>query len=297
MYKAGEFKQTAGIQAQLLFQTLDELLRYYGVTNFSATLFENGVDSLKLSNLIDDARNQFGIEIDFGDAQKVPCKLLHESSNKTAPDYPDYLTIQNPPHSRIMPFYLLAQSLGILALVAIVCVAVIPSVQLYPSIVDYMIAKTTNISIITSCTSIFLVLIWIITYSVLLVLLKWIIIGRYIPSTVALWSFEFFKWWFIDRLVAIWEFIVGVYVIDTPWLNIFYKLMGADVPLLTVRFKVFIREFDLLTAKGENEINGTVQLRVLSTKFLTMDRIVVDQKVCLKSSSVSYFRSEIAANI
>merc|ERR1719330_69882 len=68
---------------------------------------------------------------------------------------------------------------------------------------------------------------WMVSFSILTVLAKWIVIGKYQEGVISASSTAFVRWWFVDRIVALWEFWVGNIVNDTLLMNYFYILMGA----------------------------------------------------------------------
>ena len=59
---------------------------------------------------------------------------------------------------------------------------------------------------------------WMASFTVAVVVLKWIIIGRYKPGDDAMWSGYFYRWWLVDRLMAVWETFVGYHLLSTPYL-------------------------------------------------------------------------------
>ena len=76
---------------------------------------------------------------------------------------------------------------------------------------------------------------------------KWIVVGTYRANVeVSVRSAFFLRWWFVDRMVHLWEFWVGQFIIDTPLIWIVYSLMGAKIHA-SARIDCFVREFDLLT--------------------------------------------------
>ena len=107
---------------------------------------------------------------------------------------------------------------------------------------------------------------WMVSYSLLVALFKWLIIGRYTEGIVGVPSFAFLRWWFVDRSVALWEFFVGRFVKDTPLINLFYTLMGANIHR-SASVNTFIREFDLVTI-GEN---ASVEYQIHCRKFGAWD--------------------------
>ena len=52
----------------------------------------------------------------------------------------------------------------------------------------------------------------------------------------------------MEKLVQIWETFVGTYVLGTPWITIFYALMGVRLAPRSMLYgvKTFIRAFDLV---------------------------------------------------
>ena len=76
---------------------------------------------------------------------------------------------------------------------------------------------------------------------------KWIVVGTYRANVeVSVRSAFFLRWWFVDRMLHLWEFWVGQFIIDTPLIWIVYSLMGAKIHA-SARIDCFVREFDLLT--------------------------------------------------
>ena len=108
--------------------------------------------------------------------------------------------------------------------------------------------------------------VWMASYSVLVGLFKWLIIGRYREGIVDVPSFAFLRWWFVDRSVALWEFFVGRFVKDTPLINLFYTLMGAKIHR-SASVNAFIREFDLVSI-GEK---ASVEYQIHCRKFGAWD--------------------------
>ncbi|CAB9513695.1 D-alanine--D-alanyl carrier protein ligase [Seminavis robusta] len=103
---------------------------------------------------------------------------------------------------------------------------------------------------------------FLLSFSGAVVLCKLAIIGKYRPQQINLLSFDYLRWWLIDRLLEIWESFVGQFVVETKYIWIFYWLLGVDLPW-TAKIDSYIREFDLVQV-GEN---ATIAHQVRCRKF------------------------------
>jgi carbonic anhydrase/acetyltransferase-like protein (isoleucine patch superfamily) len=139
--------------------------------------------------------------------------------------------------------------------------------------------------------------VWMLTFSAVVVLTKWILIGRYQPGRHALWSLAFAKWWFVDRLLEIWELFVGSYFLDTPFLNFFYKLLGLECDLRTVRFHTFVREFDLIHCGRNSRIKGMVLARLIDREGLILDHVHIENDIKLESNTVTYPGTDLSKDL
>ncbi|CAB9504037.1 Putative fatty-acid--CoA ligase FadD21 [Seminavis robusta] len=83
------------------------------------------------------------------------------------------------------------------------------------------------------------------SFSIIVLAVKWIVVGFYRPCQIVAPSFPYLQWWFVDRICCMWEFWVGRFFVGTPALNLFYILLGAKVSLLA-KLDGFCREFDLI---------------------------------------------------
>jgi hypothetical protein len=99
---------------------------------------------------------------------------------------------------------------------------------------------------------------WMLSFSLMVVAAKWVVIGRYKAQQVSFPSVQSLRWWIIDRLVHIWEIFVGKIILDTPLINLFYFLLGARLHPLA-QIDAFVREFDMV------EIGAYTKLQYTST--------------------------------
>ncbi len=84
--------------------------------------------------------------------------------------------------------------------------------------------------------------------SVLAIIIKWLVIGRIKPGKYKLWSFYYFRFWFVDKVMAI---SPVSYFAGTPIINILYRLLGAKIGKNTYMNVHTVSAFDLLTV-GDN---------------------------------------------
>ncbi|CAB9525934.1 MSMEG_5435/MSMEI_5285 [Seminavis robusta] len=94
----------------------------------------------------------------------------------------------------------------------------------------------------------------------LVLMLSWIVIGKYSSREVPVASLYYVRWWFVDRAVHLWEMLIGRYVIGTPWLWLFYSMMGCKVHS-SAKLDCFLREFDLLEIGENTEISFGIKCR------------------------------------
>ncbi|CAB9512743.1 Putative fatty-acid--CoA ligase FadD21 [Seminavis robusta] len=95
--------------------------------------------------------------------------------------------------------------------------------------------------------------IWMVTFSMIVVTAKWIAVGSYKECRIVTPSYPYLWWWFVDRLVDLWEVWVGQFIINTPFLWLFYTAMGADLSV-SCELDGFIREFDLITMRENSSL-------------------------------------------
>ena len=101
---------------------------------------------------------------------------------------------------------------------------------------------------------------WMISFSLSVILLKWLVIGKYRKGIIRIPSIAYLQWWFIDRAVSLWEFWVGQFIMDTPLINLFYFLMGVRVDH-SVSIDAFLREFDLIKISEHSSIESSIHCR------------------------------------
>ncbi len=64
------------------------------------------------------------------------------------------------------------------------------------------------------------------SWLLLSIAVKWAVVGRYKEGRYPVWGFYYFRWWLATRFQALsWSEMF----VDTPLMNIYYRLMGAKV--------------------------------------------------------------------
>lgn len=106
--------------------------------------------------------------------------------------------------------------------------------------------------------------VWMLSFSLCVIIIKWITIGKYKEGKLQVQSLAYLRWWLVDRAVALWEAWIGKFILDTPLLNAFYILMGTKINM-SAHVTAFIREFDLVTIEGFSSIGHPINCRKFGT--------------------------------
>ncbi|CAB9519444.1 Putative fatty-acid--CoA ligase FadD21 [Seminavis robusta] len=148
----------------------------------------------------------------------------------------------------------LLQGVGIIVLFLMLSVSTFPSYKCYQLIIYDGAPPSLGILLPL------VFLLWHITFTLLVCLSKWIIIGKYSSKEVPVASLYYVRWWFVDRAVHLWEMLIGRYAMGTPWQWLFYSMMGCKVHSSS-KLDCFLREFDLLEIGENAEISFGIKCR------------------------------------
>jgi len=94
------------------------------------------------------------------------------------------------------------------------------------------------------------------------------------------------RWWFVDRLVAVWETVVGSLISGTWLANLFYLLMGTDCPLFLASIETSLREFDLVTIGSDAKIRGKVYCRSFAPNRVWFAPVAFGKRCTVESLAV-----------
>jgi len=87
--------------------------------------------------------------------------------------------------------------------------------------------------------------------------IKWMVIGRYKAGEYPLWSFYYFRWWFVNTIQSV---IPVEYLAGTLLLNVYYRLMGAKIGTNVYLGSDNFAMFDLLTIGDDTSIGTDASL-------------------------------------
>merc|ERR1719160_1312153 len=88
----------------------------------------------------------------------------------------------------------------------------------------------------------------------------------------------------MDRVVEMWERWAGVWLTETIFINIFYRLAGAKGSM-GANCANFIREFDLVTLE-DCDIDGALVTRIVVSDGVIMHQISVGAGAKVEAQSV-----------
>ena len=91
----------------------------------------------------------------------------------------------------------------------------------------------------------------------LVVAVKWVVLGRIRPGVHRLWGFYYWRWWLVTRFLAA---TPTTYMVGTPWLRIYLRLMGARIGSDVHFASDSVRAFDLLTVGPDASIGVDARL-------------------------------------
>jgi non-ribosomal peptide synthetase-like protein len=89
------------------------------------------------------------------------------------------------------------------------------------------------------------------------IVLKWLVIGRYRPGSYPLWGFYYFRWWLVTTVEAA---VPVSYLVGTPLLNIYLRLMGAKVGCEVHIHSNNFAIYDLLSIGDHSSVNVDANL-------------------------------------
>ncbi|CAB9512691.1 Putative fatty-acid--CoA ligase FadD21 [Seminavis robusta] len=222
---------------------------------------DNGLTSLILIELNNKLAQSFPASIpsDFPDQYPTPGALKEYI---LSPNHGSFFPIEAPSFDNSnswairlpWPAVTLLQGIGIIVLFLMLSASTVPSFWGY-ELITYDGAPT-----ILGALLPLVFMLWHITFTAMVCLAKWIIIGKYSAREVPVASLYYVRWWFVDRAVHVWEIFTGRYVKDTPWQLLFYKMMGCKIHP-SAKLDCFVREFDLLEIGENAEISFGIKCR------------------------------------
>ncbi|CAB9504318.1 D-alanine--D-alanyl carrier protein ligase [Seminavis robusta] len=240
----------------------------------SKTWAENGLSSLKSAELRNKIEEEIHIVLPANFEQLYPTpealsNFLEASKVKTFPkqeiyNHPDFLWKSS--RSRLSKLQLgVLQTVASTLILLLIVVSIVPSYFLVSWLMDQ--CDSTKVG---ECNSLFFWILlplsfplYLFSFSLTVVFCKYAVIGTYFHSQVDLLSWGYLQWWFVDRVLEIWESFVGPFIVETKLIWVFYWLLGADLAW-SAKIESFFREFDLVRVADNSVINHPLKCRKFS---------------------------------
>ncbi|CAB9525674.1 7a-methyl-1,5-dioxo-octahydro-1H-inden-4-yl [Seminavis robusta] len=265
--------------------------------DFSKTWTENGITSLKSAELRNKVEEGLLVVLPANFEQLYPTPkalsaFLATSKGESFPkqdldNCPDFLW--KSPRSNLSKVQLgVIQALGSTFILLLVFASFIPSYFLASWAIDQSssaaeekLHKLAFWVLLPQVLPLFFL-----SLSVVVVLCKLCVIGKYLPRHFELLSWDYVWWWFVDRLMEVWESLVGKFILETRYIWIFYWLLGANLAW-SAKIESYIREFDLVIVGDNATIGHPLKCRKFSHSKNENPSITFRPVVVGKNSSVS----------
>ncbi|CAB9528250.1 Putative fatty-acid--CoA ligase FadD21 [Seminavis robusta] len=219
---------------------------------------DNGLSSMQQVELVNELSEAFPVEIPsdfqtvFGTPLELKEHILGPQAGAFFPTKIDELAIDRPISKNAATA---VQMFGVWLLLSLLSVSTIP--------VYYLVVFVTEQSNGAPWREVLfpfgglllppIIVLWHFSFSVVVLLAKWLVIGKYSERKAFLPSIYYLRWWLLDRLLDLWEFFSGRFIKDTPLIWVFYRLMGVKMPY-NVRIDAFLREFDLIQIDAHSSV-------------------------------------------
>jgi len=114
---------------------------------------------------------------------------------------------------------------------------------------------------------------------------KWLLLGRVRPGVHRLWGAYHLRWWLATRIQAA---TPTGYLVGTPWIRLYLRLMGAKVGQHTHFASDAILGFDLLTVGDDTCIGVDARLEAYSIEdgHLRLGPITIGDRCCVGARAV-----------
>ncbi len=84
-----------------------------------------------------------------------------------------------------------------------------------------------------------------------LVAVKWLVLGKVRPGSYPLWGFYYFRWWIVTRVLAV---VPTDYLVGTPLLAMYLRLLGVKIGQNVFLGTDLVAAFDLLTIGNDSSV-------------------------------------------
>lgn len=131
------------------------------------------------------------------------------------------------------------------------------------------------------------------------VIMKWLLIGRYVPGQYHRHSWFFARWWFIHRLVSMCQVTCLWRLQGTIFINWWFKLMGSRIHSSAHIMSTKVLEFDLITIDADCVIEKEVLIcghSWLTYEILLLAPVHIKNHSILRDSSIVCGPAHLIAN-
>ncbi|CAB9523166.1 expressed unknown protein [Seminavis robusta] len=127
---------------------------------------------------------------------------------------------------------------------------------------------------------------FILSFSLVVVFCKYAVVGTYEHMKIEILSWGYLHWWFIDRLIEVWESIAGQFVVGTKYIWVFYWLLGVDLSW-SAKIESYIHEFDLVQVGSNATIGHPLKCRKFSQSNEDCPKMTFQPIMIGKDSTIS----------
>ncbi|MBI1751802.1 MAG: amino acid adenylation domain-containing protein [Acidobacteria bacterium] len=120
---------------------------------------------------------------------------------------------------------------------------------------------------------------------VLSIAAKWLLLGRIRPGRHRVWGFYYWRWWLTQRIIAATPLD---YLVESPWLALYFRLMGARIGSSVHLATTSLAAFDLTRIGDEASIGQDARLSgyTLEDGFLELGPIRVGRRCYVGNRSI-----------
>eukprot|EP00050_Salpingoeca_kvevrii_P016229 m.53573 g.53573 ORF g.53573 m.53573 type:complete len:1500 (+) comp6776_c0_seq1:136-4635(+) len=180
------------------------------------------------------------------------------------------------------------QTLGIIYMLLLVTAAVLPAFHFGKYVLEHLDEPWSRFKLFRDASGYgvlmpLLLPIWMTCFSVGVIFTKWVVVGRFRVGEASRHSLVFFRWWLVTRLFDLWGTFVGIFLIDTVLMNLFYSLCGAKVAWTARLHSPCIRDCDLVRVGPDASVSSLLQPSAMSADSISFRPISVGQGAKVKS--------------
>ncbi|MFZ4761481.1 MAG: Pls/PosA family non-ribosomal peptide synthetase [Alphaproteobacteria bacterium] len=131
-------------------------------------------------------------------------------------------------------------------------------------------------------------------------LLKWLLIGRYQPKNMPMWSLPV---WISEAITTTYEALAVPFLLDmlrgTPWLPLFLRLLGCKIGKRTVLNTTDFTEFDCVSVGDDSALNVACgpQTHLFEDRIMKIGRVAIGKRCSIGSCSIVLYDSVLGDGV